>query len=235
MSMLEIVQRHCKRSNIPSPTSVLGSTDDQVLQILALLEEEGSDLASRGEWQILINEATLTTLAAESQGDINTIAANGFRYIKNMTIWDRTDNLPVLVIDAVDWQAEKGFAATAPRYRARIRGDNLISTPSPSAGNTWAFEYISKNWILGADGTTYSQYFNLDTDVPLLPKEILLKGLRWRWKKEKGLEYAEDFSSYEYMVKDALSRQGLKQVLNMSDGDQGKSPGIVVNQGNWVL
>ena len=227
--MLEIVQRHCRRSNIPVPTAVLGSTDDQVLQTLALLEEEGNDLASRGDWQILINEATLTTLAVESQGKMSSIASNGFNYVKNHTIWDRTETLPVYVIDSVDWQAEKGFANTSPHYQARIRGGLLISTPIPPAGNTWAFEYISKNWILGADNTTYSQYFNLDTDTLLLPEEILLKGLRWRWKKEKGFEYAEDFASYEFMVKDALSRQGIHKNLHMDDGRTNRSPHVIVN------
>ena len=229
MSMLEIVQRHCRRSNIPVPTTAYGSTDDQVLQVVALLEEEGNDLASRGDWQELLNEATHTTVATESQGKISTIASNGFNYIKNDTIWDRTETLPVYVISGVDWQAEKGFANTSPHYQARIRGGNLLSTPTPTAGNTWAYEYISKNWILGADDTTYSDYFNLDTDAPLLPTEILLKGLRWRWKKEKGFEYAEDFASYEFMVKDALGRQGMHRTLHMDDGKMSRNPHVIVN------
>ena len=228
-TLLALVQRHCRRSNIPVPTTVAGSTDDQILQVLALLEEEGNDLASRGDWQALTREATHTTVATESQGEIDTIASNGFNYVKNNTIWDRTETLPVYVIDGVDWQAEKGFANTSPHYQARIRGNELLATPTPTAGNTWAFEYISKNWILGADTTTYSQYFNLDTDTLLLPEEILLKGLRWRWKKEKGFEYAEDFSSYEYIVKDTLGRQGLHRNLHMDDGRSERNPHVIVN------
>jgi len=235
MTMLSLIQRHCRRSNIPVPTSVYGSTDDQVLQVMAMLEEEGNDLASRGDWQSLVNEATHTTVATESQGAMTSIATNGFSYIKSNTMWDRTENLPVLVIDAVDWQVEKGFAATSPRYRARLRGGNLIATPTPTAGNTWAFEYVSLNWILDADTTTYKQYFTEDTDTLLLPDEILLKGLRWRWKKEKGFEYADDFMSYEKMVADALGRDGINKNLSLSDGVRDKMPGIVVNQGNWNL
>jgi len=229
MTMLSVVQRHCRRSNIPAPTTAMGSTDDQVLQVVALLEEEGNDLASRGDWQALTREATHTTVATESQGAINAIAANGYDHIKNNTIWDRTETLPVYVIDGVDWQTEKGFAITSPHYQARIRGNELLAIPTPVAGNTWAFEYISKNWIVGADTITYSQYFNIDTDTFLLPEEILLKGLRWRWKKEKGLEYAEDFTSYEFMVKDALSRQGMHKPLNMSDGRSSRNPHVIVN------
>ena len=235
MTLLATVQRFCRRTNITVPGSVVGSTDPQIAQIYALLEEEGADLSGRGSWQALTLEATHTTVATESQGAITTIASDGFRYVKNNTMWDRTENLPVIVIDGPDWQAEKGFASTSPRYRARIRGNNLIVTPTPAEGNTWAFEYITWNWILDTDGTTRKQYFTADTDTFLLPEPIIQMGIRWRWKKEKGFEYAEDFRTYELMVADALSREGLRKTLNMGNEPQMSSPKIVVNQGNWPL
>lgn len=235
MTMLATIQRFCRRTNITVPTSVIGTTDPQVAQIYAMLEEEGADLSGRGAWQVLTLEATHTTVATESQGSIETIASDGFRYVKDNTIWDRTENLPVIVIDGPDWQAEKGFASTSPRYRARIRGNQLLVTPTPVAGNTWAFEYVTWNWILDTDGSTRKQYFTADTDTILLPEPVVQMGLRWRWKKEKGFEYAEDFRTYEMMVADALSRQGLQRNLNMAGDDRSQSPHIYVNQGNWPL
>ena len=235
MTMLQTVQRFCRRTNITVPTSVVGTTDLQVAQICGLLEEEGAELSGRGSWQNLTLETTLTTTATESQGAITTIASENFRYIKNDTMWDRTESLPVIVIDGPDWQAEKGFDTTSPRYRARIRGNNLIVTPTPVAGNTWAFEYVTWSWILDTDGTTKKQYFTADTDTFLLPDAILQMGLRWRWKKEKGFEYAEDFRTYETMVADALSREGLQTTLYQDRTARHSSPKIVVNQGNWPL
>lgn len=234
MTMLTTVQRFCGRTGLTVPSTVYGTTDPQIRQILAMLEEEGDDLSKRGAWQEITFEATHTTLAAEDQGAIATIASNGFNYIKNGTIWDRSLRLPVYVIDGQNWQAAKAMTLTGPRYQARIRGGKLISNPVPTAGNTWAFEYVSKNWILGVDGTTYKQYFTLDTDTILLPESIVLMGLRWRWKKEKGLEYAEDFRTYESQVKDALSRNGMKQTLNMGNSEPMVSPGVVVPLGSWI-
>lgn len=235
MSMLTIVQRFCRRTNISVPTTVLGSTDEQVLQVLALLEEEGNDLSGRGAWNVLTNEATHTTLASEDQGAISSIASNGFSYIKNNTIWDRDLRLPVYVIDAPDWQQVKAIAVTGPRYQCRLRGGRLIANPVPVAGNTWAFEYISKNWTVNSSGTIYNEYFNDDTDDILLPERIVMQGLRWRWKKEKGLEYAEDFSTYEEMVKDALSRDGMRRNLSMSEGTYIPEPKAYVPDGNWSV
>ena len=237
MPLLEVVQYVCRRSGVPVPTNVTGSTDPQVLQMMALLEEEGNDLSSRGAWQGITFEASHTTVATEDQGAIATIASNGFRYIKNQTIWDRTNKLPVIgPLDGQEWQSLKALTATGPRYQFRIRGGKLLVNPTPTAGYNWRFEYVSQNWILGADGTTYKQYFTLNTDTILLPETLVTMGLRWRWKKEKGLEYAEDFRTYEMEVKDALGRDGGKRVLFMDEEAwRGAQPGIWAPQGNWNL
>lgn len=236
MSMLTIIQTVCGRTGIPKPTAVMASiTDPQLLQLVGLLEEEGNDLARRGDWEGITFEATHTTLAQEDQGAITSIATNGWRKIKNDTLWDRTDSLPVPLIGSKAWQAMKAVANTGPRYRYRLRGGKLLVTPTPTAGHTWAFEYVSKNWILGADGTTYKQYFTLDTDTVLLPEDLLIAGLRWRWKKEKGFDYAEDFRTYEHQVKDALGADGGKETLCMDGGSRGPRPGIFVPDGSWSL
>lgn len=233
-TLLEVVQDLCGRQNITVPSTVYGTSDPQVRQILKLLEEEGNDLSSRGAWEGLTVEATHTTLAAEDQGAIATIAATGFRYIKNETFWDRSTGVPVCgPMSSQEWQAAKALVSTGPLYRYRIRRGKLLVNPTPSAGQTWAFEYISRYWILGADGTTYKRRFTLDTDVILLPEDLTLQGLRWRWKKEKGLDYAEDFRTYEAQVKDAFGHDGGKPRLSMDGDSRGPRPGVFVPEGSW--
>jgi hypothetical protein len=236
MAVLQVVQYMCGRTNLPVPATVLGNTDPLIVQMMRLLEEEGTDLARRGDWNGITFEATHTSLAAEDQGAIATIASNGFRALKNGTFWDRTNKLPIIgPLSDQEWQQVKGVATTGPRYRFRIRGGKLLVNPTPTAGYTWAFEYVSKNWILGADLTTYKQYFTLDTDTILLPEDLVLMGLRWRWKKEKGFDYAEDFNTYEVEVKDALGRDGGKRVLSMDGMGYTPKPGIFVPDMSWNL
>ena len=236
MSLLSVVTSFCQRTGLTVPASVMGTTDPQITQIRALLEEEGNDLSSRGAWQGITFEAALTTLAAEDQGAMTTIASNGFRYIKNQTIWDRTNQLPVLgPTDSQEWQALKAVVITGPRFQFRIRGGDLLVNPVPAAGYDWRFEYVSQNWILGADLTTYKQYFTLDTDTILLPETLALQGLRWRWKKEKGFEYAEDMRTYEMQVKDALGRDGGKPILHMDGGRREPQPGVFIPVGSWAV
>ncbi len=235
MTMLTTIQHFCRRTNLPVPASVIGSSDALVLQLQSLLEEEGGDLSGRGDWEGLTNEALHTTVATESQGTMVSIATNNFRYVKNGTIWDRDLQLPVYVVNGGDWQQVKAINVTGPRYQVRLRGGLLLSNPVPTAGHTWAFEYVSWNWILDNDGSTTKQYFTEDTDTFFLPETVLLQGLRWRWKKEKRFDYAEDFMTYEKMAADALSRENFKNVLIMGRKQITPEPKVYVPNGTWNL
>ncbi len=234
MSLLSIVQSFCARAQIPVPATVMGSTDTKVIRLRALLEEEGDSLSARHGWQGLTFEATHTSVADEDQGALSAIATNGFNYISNGTIWDRSQQLRILgPLSAQEWQQAKAMVPTGPDYRFRIRGGRLLINPVPAAGNTWAFEYVSSNWVLAADGVTYKNRFTLDTDTPLLPENLLTSGLRWRWKSDTGVEYAEDFRTYETLVKDAMGRDGGRKTLSMDGGRYDMLPGVFVPQGSW--
>jgi hypothetical protein len=236
MSLLTTVQDFCRRTGLPVPATVVGSTSPDIRQIMALLEEEGDDLSQRGSWQGITFEATHTTVATEDQGAMTTSASNGFSYIKNDTIWDRTNKLPICgPMSSQDWQAVKGFGVSGPRYRYRIRGGKLLINPTPTAGYTWAFEYVSKNWIIQDDDSTYLNRFADDTDEVLLPENLFTLGLRWRYLREKGQPYSDLFNQYEEQVKNALGRDGGKRVLSMNDGPRPRGPGIFVPEGSWDL
>lgn len=237
MTLLTTVQRFCERTNLPSPATVIGSTDPQVTQIKALLEEIGIDLNSRFTWNTTTFQKLHTTIADEDQGAMSSIVGSGWGYIKNMTIWDRTRRLPVLgPMSGVDWQALKAVVVNGPQYQFRILDDHLLVNPDPPAGETWAFEYGSVNWILSNDGVTYKEYFGNDEDTMLINENLCLMGLRAWWKKEKGLDYAEDMRMFEAQALDASNRDGGKRVLHMDDTPwNGPRPGVWVPSGTWPV
>jgi hypothetical protein len=204
---------------ISEPSVALASTDLQVKQLVALLNKEGRELSSRYGWESLQFEQTFTTVATESQGTLASLISNGHvvRYVVNDTIWNRTRREPVFgPTGAAQWQAQKAFTITGPYSEYRFRGGSLIFQPTPTAGETCAFEFISKCWASNAGGTTFTQDLALDTDLVLLDDELVLTGLEWRWRKAKGLAYAEDFVSYERMVADAMARNGTKRKISLN-------------------
>ena len=234
MSLLSMVTQVCRRIGITPPASVSGSSDPQILQLMALANEEGQDLSARYPWTVLQNESTFTTVAAETQGAITTLAGSDFRYILNDIMWNRSLLRPVFgPLTAQDWQALKARNVNGPWNQFRIRGTSVIFIPAPAAGQTIAFEWISRNWVsLASSGT--SATWVADADTGLLDEEIMTQGIIWRWKEYKGLGYAEDYAKYERLVNDQMARDGGKSRLNLAGGMAGGyPPSILVSAGSW--
>lgn len=233
MSALTIIQRVCQRLALALPPAAVTSTDQQTLQLLALLNEEGEELSERYPWQALNAEATFTSVATESQGALSTLAS-GFKYVINDTMWNRTGTRPVFgPLSPQGWQQRKSSSVTGPYSEYRIVGNALKFIPVPAAGLTVAFEYHSKNWVTLAAGGTASA-IAADADTALLDEQIMTMGLVWRFKHAKGFAYDEDFNKYERRVVDAMSRDGSKPVLSAGGGG-GRLGGIVVPEGSWPL
>lgn len=235
MSLLSLMTQVTRRLLGSAPTAIAASTDPQIIQLMAIANEEGQDLSARYPWQALQNESTFLTVATESQGAITTLAGTDFRYILNDIMWNRSLLRPVFgPLDPQDWQALKARNVTGPFTQFRIRGGLLRYIPVPVAGNTIAFEWISKNWVtLAATGTASA--WAADGDTALLDEEIMTEGIIWRWQEFKGLAYAEQFAKYERLVNDAMTRDGGKSRINLG-GSTGSFPsGVLVPLGSWSV
>lgn len=96
-----------------------------------------------------------------------------------------------------------------------------------------AFQYMSDAFCETAGGTGQKTWQN-DTDVGLLDEPLMILGIRWRWLKTKGLEYAEDFNTYERRVTDAMARDGGSPKLSLESRDRHyREAGIIIPIGNW--
>jgi hypothetical protein len=235
MSLLTIVQSACNRIGILSPTQVVGNTDQQIIQMLALCNEEGEELANRVNWTALQTNATFTTLATESQGAIATIAP-GLNRIVNDTIYNRNLRRPVFgPLSEQEFAEAKAMNINGPWNRFLIQGGILKFNPPPVAGQTCAFDYITSYWCTDATGVTGRSAWSLDSDIAKLNENIIALGLIWRFKAAKGLDYAEDYNKYERRVIDGFARDGGKPTLSMNGGPSSYMPNIAIPAGSWSL
>ncbi len=234
MTLLQTVQEFCRRRGLDVPSVVIASQDDQLRQIVGLMHEVIDDLLLRYSWNNIQIEATFTTIAAQDQGAMSTLAPYGFKAVINETLFDRTNSRQIMgPINPVEWQRWQTFNPAGPGYTYRIRGGHLFLFPVPVAGHTIAFEYETENLILAADGVTRKKYFTADDDVFLLSESVLMAGLSWKWKCEKGIRYSEDYRFYDDMAQSASAKDGTKTTLALDNEAHPPSPGIMVPSGNW--
>lgn len=232
MSCLTIVQSVCQELGINVPNAVVTSADPQVLQMYALLNKEGKALRDRPAqgWQALQLQATFTTVATEIQVAIETAAPN-YRFITNNTIWDRSNRRPIFgPLTPQQWAFQKGWYAVGPYSQYRVENGNILFQPIPAAGNTCAFEYVTRAWV--TDGSSTYTEFTADTQTSLLNEELLKLGLLYRWKQVKGLDYSENKIEYEDRVNQAIARDTPKSILNMSPLSY-QLPPLLIQDGNF--
>lgn len=236
-TILSIIQDAQGRLSQSQSASVFGSTDKNTQQFLAIFNEEGRALRRRYPWQITVKEGSFTTVATESQGAFDgtiVAAANNVDYILNDVMWDRTTLLPIVgPKSAQAWQADKALSIGGIYGQYRIRGGNLIINPVPVANDSVFFEYVTKNWLSNDAGDTFYTRVAADTNLALLDEEALTLGVKWRWLKAKGLEYAEDFNIYELNVADLMARDGTKRTVNTNSRGRGMTRGVVIPPGSW--
>ena len=234
MSLLTICQDAANEIGVPSPSTVVGSTDTTNIQLLAAANREGKNLVAGYDWQTLIKEEAHTTLAAESQGDMSTIATDFLRF-SNDTMWNRTtDRKYYGPLNNAQWQRLKASVSSGITNYFRIRGNALLFHPAPPAGESVFFEYIGKNWVITSGSSANATSFAADANTTVLDEDLITLGVLWRFLKQKGLPYDNQFQEYRLKLSEKQSKDGAKQIIRMAGPNRLYLP-VNEPEGNFSL
>jgi hypothetical protein len=221
MSLITIIQNAADRLSLPRPSAVVLSTDQTVVQLLGLAQQEGKELARAGAWQALTSEKTFITVAQAIQ--TGALPAD-FDWIVPDTAFNRTLRRRIAgPLTAEQWQLTLATLVTLVNPAFRIRGGDILITPTPAAGHTVAYEYVAKNWCQSSGGTAQAAWA-ADSDSAKIDEELHTLGIVWRFKKSKGFDYAEDFATYQIQVKQALNRDGGSPRISTSGASRERVP-----------
>ena len=210
MSLLTICQDVLAEiGNFEIPSSIIGNQNDTAVQILAIANAAGDKIGgSRQEgWEVQQIEYTFNTVADQEN---YTLPAT-FAWPIQATWWDRQNQWYIYgPTSPQDWQALKAYVSSSSiRRHWRIRGNEILIYPTPpAAGDPILFEFVTTDWCKSSDGQTFYSRWNADTDLPLMDENLFKRAIKWRFLKEKGLPYAEDFNEYNVEMDKAIARDG---------------------------
>jgi hypothetical protein len=216
MTLLTICQDAAKLIGITAPDAVTSSTDTSTIQLEAVANQEGRAQVQKYRWEVLIKEGSHTTIAAESQGAMTTIATDFGRFSNN-TMWNRTTNRRYFgPITDSEWQRILAVVSGGITNYFRIRGGNLLMHPTPTAGESVKFEYVSTDWVDTSGGTTANaDKFTADSQTTVLEEELVILGVVWRFLKLKGLPYDQQFVDYQNRVSEYSGHDGASPIVRM--------------------
>lgn len=234
MTLLTICSDAAEETGFPAPSTIIGNSDATAKQLLRLAKKESEICSQATEWQILTKEYTFTLATADQDYAL----PSDFRWIVPSTTWNR-DNKRIVInpVTSQEWQFLKGWTTISGlNLRSRIRNNQMEFEQTIAAadnGKTIAYEYLSKFPVDIAAGGTTKQFFTIDTDVSLLDEELITQGVKWRFKKEKGLDWEEDFAEYDLLKKKQMARDGGARTINMGRGEFGGELGVNINDRNY--
>lgn len=214
MALLDLIQDVSRQLGMSTPTVVMTSNDQRVLELLVMANSTGDELSRRYEWQELTFQATFTSNSTIDQGYLTGSIATDFGRFVDQTFWDRNLRQNIIgPVTAQEWQSDLSFAVVGPPYKFIVQSDILKVGPTAiGSGHTMVFNYITKNWCQSSGGTGQSS-FAADTDTTRIPQELFKLSLIWRWKQAKGLAYAEDMESAEEQIERYTGQNAGRRVL----------------------
>lgn len=189
MTLLTIVQALSKNVGVKAPSIVATSPARGMVEALQMANEAGEELARRVDWGALQENVVLTGTGANIMHDLG---ASFSRLNKGVAV--RAGTAIVRPLTRAEWNTLTPVEGV-PRYFL-LEGNKLTLWPYLANAATVTAQFQSLNWC--SAGTS----FMADTDTSLLDEGLLTKGLIARWRRQKGMDFADYEAEYEASLRD---------------------------------
>lgn len=236
MTLLSICQDAAGRIGLGTIDSIVANTNPLAVRLRGLATASGRAMMRRHAWQFLRDEVTFTTTATEEQ--TNSPIPTDFHRFVNETLWNRSLRRPLMgPMTPQEYQEYKASATSVLSDAFVLRQNKFYMLAAPGAGQTVAYEYVSKYWCKVDDASARSKTsFTADTDVPAFDEELMTLDLVWRYKSSVGLPYAEAMNDFEIAVNSDIANDGGKRTLNFTQSSlRNPRRGPLIQEGDWTL
>lgn len=234
MTALELLQRTVRLLGITDPpTSLVGSDDTQITNLLEILTDVGQDIASRHDWSTL--QTTFSFTSDGTDGQSTPFADDWNRTSPTASVWRSGSTLtPMSGPCPPDvWHELLTMPGIRfPGYWRMFGGEiQIIGVP---ATETVSIEYLSNAWVIDADSsTTFKDAVSKDGDTFRLPDRLLRLAVIWQWRSFKGLSYAEEMATFEKQLERDIAADRSARPISTArvltpDGPRMSWPGLVV-------
>jgi hypothetical protein len=138
-----------------------------------------------------------------------------FETITNRTQWDKTKHWEALgPEDAQQWQwLKSGYISTGPRIRWRILDNQFQVWPPMNTNEYIGWEYKSKGYVRGADGSVKTQ-FTQDSDTTVLDDRTIVLLTKMKYWGIKGFDTTVVSQDYQRVL--SIAKANDKGAPNLS-------------------
>lgn len=190
MSLLTIAEGLAKNVGLSVPEQVISSPKREWVEAVALSNLVGEELARRVSWGTLNSIVTVTGNGTDAEFSIGATTSRINEGIAVTTISGTARPL-----SRAEWNGLPASVGT-PRYFL-LEGTNIRFWPHLTNNEAVSVSTQSAAWC--DNGT--AEWAD-DTDTSLIDEDLHLKGLIVRWRRQKGMDYADYEAEFEADLRD---------------------------------
>lgn len=216
MSILTATQDAMLLCGLPQPSGVVSNPDTTVAKFLAFAQVEADITGSDYNWR---NMNIALTLTGDGTTTLFALPADFERPLQsNFLFSTKYPSIPLQgPVSSQELLALKALPVIPARPVWRLIGGTLEIWPALANGEVVNGEYRATNAIVSGDGLTRKPRWTSDSDYTLFPEVILRLALIWRWKQSKGLDYAEDFRTYQLEREKKAGHEAGARIISMTN------------------
>lgn len=196
----EVMDKAARECKVTAPPSWTAATALTYMEMKDLLQETVDELLDRIDWPDPISKSTTITGTGDEEYDL----PSDFKRLTRdeLTVYEvtttRRAGIPVPTRGAWTHLQDIGSGDGNRYYRTsgdEESGFDIGFFPNPGTGASIIVSYVSKNWLSssGIDGSTWGD----EADTLLLPRRLIELGVVWRFRRRKGLPFADRLNEYE--------------------------------------
>ncbi len=190
MSLLTICNALAKNVGMAATDVVMTSPYRQWAEAVQFANETGEELARRVDWGQLQESITLT---GNSTNLTHSLPVTFSRFNAGASVFAGTSI--VRPLSRQEWSRLTPTVGT-PRYFL-LEGRDVTFWPYLASAATVTGQYQSKAWC--SNGT---DAFTADNETSLIDETLFAKALAVRWRRQKGMDYADLEAEVEAMIED---------------------------------
>ena len=190
MTLLTIAQATAKNVGVAVPDQVIGDTSRTWTEFVAIANAAGEELARRVDWGHLTASTTLTGTGAAVA---HSLPSGLSRIVQGVGV--KTSSGTVRPLTRAEWNTLTDTEGT-PRYFL-LENDTIRLWPYLASAATATVSYQSENWCSNGTGA-----WAADDDTSLIDENLFLKCVIVRWRRQKGMDYADYEAEYEAALSD---------------------------------
>lgn len=218
-TLLEIAKTICSELGFPPPTTIVSSTDTNLLKLLALIQATCDDVLREYDWQVLNTRYSFTT----TDGVESYPFPSDAEHFIGSTFYDQNNRWPMAgPLTGPEWeQLQVSQLASSPFVRYRIMNNLLHLYPVPdSTPCTFVFEYLSNACFTSNTGVPQTT-LQEDSDKIRIDARCVVYGAKVKWLASVNMDTTAALVDYARSLEYAKSTDTPARRLNIGGHNGG--------------